>query len=132
LQTDTDRIWKFQRYQLVCEYLSRPSLPPPLILFSHVYRFILYLLSKCFTCEGIQHAYRRHSSRTKYSKKKKKKNVEHFVGEKTIFSLEINLDEKKAILIEISEDAFGDEVYYNYLKLNRKLIDETDLDEERV
>jgi len=64
--------------------------------------------------------------------RRRKKNVEHFVGEKTIFSLEINLDEKKAILIEISEDAFGDEVYYNYLKLNRKLIDETDLDEERV
>lgn len=130
MQTDTDRIWKFQRYQLVCEYLSRPSLPPPLILFSHVYRFILYLLSRCFTCDGIQRAYRRHSSRTKYSTKNEK--TSKILRRKTIFSLEINLDEKKATLIEISEDAFGDEVYYNYLKLNRKLVDETDLDEERV
>lgn len=51
---------------------------------------------------------------------------------KTKFCLEITVDEKKATHIEIAEDAFGDEVYYNYLKLNRKLIDDTDLDEERV
>jgi len=46
--------------------------------------------------------------------------------------LETVLDEKKVKNIEIAEDALGDEVYYNYLKLNRKLLDETDLDEERV
>ncbi|CAF1106758.1 unnamed protein product, partial [Didymodactylos carnosus] len=39
LQTDTDRIWKFQRFSLVYEYLTRPSLPPPLIIFSHLWRF---------------------------------------------------------------------------------------------
>ncbi len=42
------------------------------------------------------------------------------------------MDEKKATNIEIAEDALGDEVYYHYLKTSRKLIDETDLDEERV
>ncbi len=30
------------------------------------------------------------------------------------------------------EDALGDEVYYGHLKLDRKLLDENDLDEERV
>ncbi|CAF5161461.1 unnamed protein product, partial [Rotaria sp. Silwood1] len=34
--------------------------------------------------------------------------------------------------IESAEDAFGDEVYYNFLKMNRKSADETGLDEERV
>jgi uncharacterized protein involved in high-affinity Fe2+ transport len=46
--------------------------------------------------------------------------------------LEKVLDEKTITNIEIAEDGFGDEVYYNYLKVNRKLGDETDLDEERV
>ncbi len=48
------------------------------------------------------------------------------------YFLEIVLCEKRATDIEIAEDAFGEEVYYNYSKLSRKLIDETDLDEERV
>jgi hypothetical protein len=34
--------------------------------------------------------------------------------------------------IEIAEDALGDEVYYNFLKIGQKIVDETDLDEERV
>jgi len=46
--------------------------------------------------------------------------------------LEISLNEKYITIIEIAEDALGDEVYYNHLKLGRKLVDETDLDEERV
>jgi uncharacterized phage-associated protein len=46
--------------------------------------------------------------------------------------VEIFLDEKSANNVEIAEDALGDEVYYNYLKVGRKLIDENILDEERV
>ncbi len=46
--------------------------------------------------------------------------------------IETILEEKRITNIEIAEDALGDEVYYNYLKLNRKLLDETDFDEERV
>jgi hypothetical protein len=46
--------------------------------------------------------------------------------------VEIFLDEKSAANIEIAEDALGDEVYYNYLKMGRKLVDENELDEERV
>ncbi|CAF0727257.1 unnamed protein product [Adineta ricciae] len=111
LQTDTDRIWKFQRYSLVCEYLSRPSLPPPLILVSHFWRFILYTSARCIRSQCIQNKYREHSSRTKYKKR---------------------LNEKLTSIIEIAEDALGDEVFYNHLKEGRKLVDEVDLDEERV
>ncbi len=50
----------------------------------------------------------------------------------SLVRIEIVLDEKLATNIEIAEDALGDEVYYNYLKIGRKLIDENDLNEERV
>uniref|UniRef100_A0A3B3UXB0 Transient receptor potential cation channel, subfamily M, member 2 n=1 Tax=Poecilia latipinna TaxID=48699 RepID=A0A3B3UXB0_9TELE len=37
---NTDKIWKFQRYELIKEYYSRPAAPPPFIIFSHLYLFI--------------------------------------------------------------------------------------------
>ncbi|XP_059896927.1 transient receptor potential cation channel subfamily M member 2 [Gadus macrocephalus] len=37
---NTDSIWKFQRYELIKEYHTRPAAPPPLILFSHLYLLI--------------------------------------------------------------------------------------------
>ncbi|XP_073330411.1 transient receptor potential cation channel subfamily M member 2 isoform X2 [Pagrus major] len=40
VQDNTDRIWKFQRYELIKEYHSRPAAPPPFIIFSHLYIFI--------------------------------------------------------------------------------------------
>uniref|UniRef100_A0A8C9WT74 Transient receptor potential cation channel, subfamily M, member 2 n=1 Tax=Sander lucioperca TaxID=283035 RepID=A0A8C9WT74_SANLU len=33
VQDNTDRIWKFQRYELIKEYHSRPAAPPPFIIF---------------------------------------------------------------------------------------------------
>ena len=44
---------------------------------------------------------------------------------------EVMLDEKTATTIEIAEDALGDEVYYNYTKMGRKLVDESDIDDDR-
>ena len=46
--------------------------------------------------------------------------------------LETEFDPKTATIIETVEDAIGDEVYYNHLKIDRKLVDEMDLDEERM
>nr|XP_040058326.1 transient receptor potential cation channel subfamily M member 2 isoform X2 [Gasterosteus aculeatus aculeatus] len=40
VQDNTDRIWKFQRYELIQEYHSRPAAPPPFIIFSHFYLFV--------------------------------------------------------------------------------------------
>ncbi|KAJ8350040.1 hypothetical protein SKAU_G00251700 [Synaphobranchus kaupii] len=40
VQDNTDRIWKFQRYELIKEYHSRPAPPPPFIFLSHLYLFI--------------------------------------------------------------------------------------------
>ncbi|XP_063743322.1 transient receptor potential cation channel subfamily M member 2 [Eleginops maclovinus] len=44
VQDNTDRIWKFQRYELIKEYHSRPAAPPPFIILSHLYLFIRNVL----------------------------------------------------------------------------------------
>ncbi|CAF3534340.1 unnamed protein product [Rotaria sp. Silwood1] len=111
LETDTDRIWKFQRYSLICEYLSRPALPPPLVLFTHFWRCILYISSELIKIPGFEKKYDRHIRRTHY---------------------EITLDDKAATTIEIIEDALGDEVYYHYAKIGRKFNEEQEIDEQRI
>ncbi|XP_035520066.1 transient receptor potential cation channel subfamily M member 4-like [Morone saxatilis] len=40
VQANSDIYWKFQRYNLIVEYHSRPSLAPPFIIFSHINLFI--------------------------------------------------------------------------------------------
>jgi len=40
-------LWKFQRYILVLEYEARPILPPPLVIFCHVYLLGKYIRRKC-------------------------------------------------------------------------------------
>ncbi|XP_076026108.1 transient receptor potential cation channel subfamily M member 2-like isoform X1 [Genypterus blacodes] len=40
VQDNTDTIWKFQRYELIKEFHSRPAAPPPFILLSHLYLFV--------------------------------------------------------------------------------------------
>ncbi|KAI8496650.1 Transient receptor putative cation channel sub M member 2 [Branchiostoma belcheri] len=44
VQENTDKIWKFQRYDLIKEYSDRPPLAPPIIIFSH-----LFLLFRAIT-----------------------------------------------------------------------------------
>ncbi|RVE69012.1 hypothetical protein OJAV_G00073620 [Oryzias javanicus] len=40
VQEHSDTYWKYQRYNLIVEYQSRPSLPPPFIIISHIKLFI--------------------------------------------------------------------------------------------
>ncbi|XP_076026118.1 transient receptor potential cation channel subfamily M member 2-like [Genypterus blacodes] len=40
VQDNTDRIWKFQRFQLIKEFHSRPAAPPPFFLLCHLYLFV--------------------------------------------------------------------------------------------
>ena len=68
LQTDTDCIWKFQHYSLVCYHLTRPTLPPPLIIISHIWRSIVYLFARY---SHIQWFHRKHvelKDKEKFSK----------------------------------------------------------------
>ena len=70
LQLDTDCIWKFQHYSLVCYHLTRPSLPPPLVIFSHVYRMIVYFFSHAVKIDWFYRRYLQQKSRSKFSKER--------------------------------------------------------------
>ena len=48
LQTETDNIWKFQRYVLVVDFAHRLSLPAPLSIFLYIY-YCFKFLHKFFT-----------------------------------------------------------------------------------
>ncbi|KAK1802244.1 hypothetical protein P4O66_021902, partial [Electrophorus voltai] len=46
VQGNTDIFWKFQRYNLIVEYHSRPALAPPFIIISHLSQLFLSLFKK--------------------------------------------------------------------------------------
>uniref|UniRef100_A0A669BRF2 Transient receptor potential cation channel, subfamily M, member 4a n=1 Tax=Oreochromis niloticus TaxID=8128 RepID=A0A669BRF2_ORENI len=46
VQEHSDTYWKFQRYNLIVEYHSRPSLAPPFIILSHIKVFIKRIIHK--------------------------------------------------------------------------------------
>ncbi|XP_056608649.1 transient receptor potential cation channel subfamily M member 4a isoform X1 [Triplophysa dalaica] len=46
VQEHSDVYWKFQRYNLIVEYHSRPCLPPPFIIISHLHIFIKRVIQK--------------------------------------------------------------------------------------
>uniref|UniRef100_A0A3Q3QVF4 Transient receptor potential cation channel, subfamily M, member 5 n=1 Tax=Monopterus albus TaxID=43700 RepID=A0A3Q3QVF4_MONAL len=46
VQGNTDIFWKFQRYNLIVEYHSRPALAPPFIIISHLSQLFLCMLKR--------------------------------------------------------------------------------------
>ncbi|XP_061081253.1 transient receptor potential cation channel subfamily M member 4a [Conger conger] len=54
IQERSDTHWKFQRYNLIVEYHSRPCLAPPFIILSHIHLFIKRFIRK-IASEKIQH-----------------------------------------------------------------------------
>ncbi|CAF4489754.1 unnamed protein product [Rotaria sp. Silwood2] len=109
---DADCIWKFQHYSLVSYYLSRPSLPPPFVIIIHLWRLILYFFSTYIKSPWFRKKYREHKNRSKFK---------------------IVADYELTRKIESIEDAIGNEVYYFFLKTDRKVVDcQIDFDEDRV
>ncbi|OCT87006.1 hypothetical protein XELAEV_18020697mg [Xenopus laevis] len=47
----SNQVWKFQRYQLIMTFHDRPVLPPPMIIFSHLF---IILKRVCCRCKKIQ------------------------------------------------------------------------------
>ncbi|XP_059926595.1 transient receptor potential cation channel subfamily M member 1-like isoform X2 [Gadus macrocephalus] len=43
----SNQVWKFQRYQLIMTFHDRPILPPPLIIFPHIYILLQRLCCRC-------------------------------------------------------------------------------------
>ncbi|XP_069654130.1 transient receptor potential cation channel subfamily M member 1 isoform X5 [Haliaeetus albicilla] len=50
----SNQVWKFQRYQLIMTFHDRPVLPPPMIIFSHIYIIIKRICCRCKKGEGDQ------------------------------------------------------------------------------
>jgi hypothetical protein len=50
VNADAGNIWASNNYYfLVDEYIDKPTLPPPLIVISYIFRFILYIIQEiCF------------------------------------------------------------------------------------
>jgi transient receptor potential cation channel subfamily M protein 3 len=46
IQDETDQHWNFQRYVLIYEYYSKPPLPTPLILISHMFLILRWLFQR--------------------------------------------------------------------------------------
>ncbi|XP_013869343.1 transient receptor potential cation channel subfamily M member 5 [Austrofundulus limnaeus] len=46
VQANSDIYWKFQRYNLIVQYHSKPSLAPPFIILSHINLFIKRVIRK--------------------------------------------------------------------------------------
>lgn len=47
IQEGSDRVWKFQRYDLIREYHDRPTLVPPIMIISHIFIFIQWIVQMC-------------------------------------------------------------------------------------
>ena len=47
VQDNTDTHWYFQRFNLIHEYYERPWLPPPFIIFIHIYMLFMWCKRHC-------------------------------------------------------------------------------------
>ena len=53
LQSDTDSIWKFQRYTLVIDFANRPPLHAPLSIFLYCYK-VIQIIFRIITCQSFK------------------------------------------------------------------------------
>ncbi|CAF3921870.1 unnamed protein product, partial [Rotaria sp. Silwood1] len=107
LHSDTNCIWKFQQYSLVCYELKRPLLPPPLIIISHIWRIIIYMFSHIIKIKWFYMKYIEEKNQAK----------------------KIKINKILTKQIEEIEDALGHEIYFFSLKNNQEQIDSN---EERI
>ncbi|CAF0794665.1 unnamed protein product [Didymodactylos carnosus] len=47
VQSQSQQIWMFNRYEIVMEYAKRPRLPPPFVVISYIFMVITSAISKC-------------------------------------------------------------------------------------
>ena len=52
LQSDTDNIWKFQRYTLVIDFANRPPLHAPLSIFVYLYE-LFTTICRILSCQCL-------------------------------------------------------------------------------
>ncbi len=47
IEAEANKIWKFDKYNLVFSFYFKPLLPPPLIIISHMMDSVLFVYRKC-------------------------------------------------------------------------------------
>jgi hypothetical protein len=47
ISKSSDQLWKYHRYYIVLKYESKPMLPPPFIVFSHIFLLIKLIIRYC-------------------------------------------------------------------------------------
>lgn len=62
IQEDSDKVWKFQRYDLISEYRDRPALCPPFIIVAHIFSVLTWIFRKCSCSKPTG----KHSTETKF------------------------------------------------------------------
>ena len=110
--------------------MTRPALPPPFVIFSQLWRLLLYFFSHRVRLSWFHRKSREHSNQSKFSESSQ---VVCLFVDYFLFSPEIIADEDLTRKIELIEDALGNEVYYFFLKTDRKAADyPIDFDDDRV
>lgn len=68
VQENSEKVWRYYRYNLIYEYFDRPTLAPPLIFFSHIWRIFKYCKRKFRNAKPINHDFRKSLSREENNK----------------------------------------------------------------
>jgi hypothetical protein len=56
VNADAGNIWASNNYYfLIDEYIDKPTLPPPLIIISYIFRFILYIIQEIRSFKCVSH-----------------------------------------------------------------------------
>ncbi|CAH1793997.1 unnamed protein product, partial [Owenia fusiformis] len=68
VQENSEKVWRFYRYNLIYEYFDRPTLAPPLIILSHIARIIMFFIYACRSDMTKSHAFKKYLSKEEYNK----------------------------------------------------------------
>lgn len=59
VQDNSEKVWRYYRYGLIYEYFDRPTLAPPLIIISHIWRISKYIYRSCKHITKLSHDFRK-------------------------------------------------------------------------
>lgn len=54
VQVEAEKLWRFQRYTVIYDYIGR--IPSPINLIIRPPKLVIYILSKCFCNKKVSHA----------------------------------------------------------------------------
>ena len=51
VQSQSEQIWMYNRYEIVMEYAKRPRLPPPFVVISYIGKETFEIISSVICCQ---------------------------------------------------------------------------------